>query len=91
GIILAELDEVAATSGPTILTPQGRFARSVQIVSTPTSNESGLSIIDQIAALSALDTPDTHQLHEIYQSDSRLRMDGTLLSFVNGEPVEITL
>jgi hypothetical protein len=91
GIILAELNEVAATSGPTTMTPQERFARSVQTVSTPTSNEPELSLIDQIASLSALDTPDTDQLHEIYQSDPRLRMDGTLVNFVNGKPVEITL
>lgn len=50
-----------------------------------------LSLLDEIASLSAEDVPDFDRLHARYESDSRLYVDGTLLSYVNGTMVEVNV
>ena len=49
-----------------------------------------LRALDEIAALSAGDVPDFDEVRRRYRADARLRLDGSFLSYVNGEmlPVE---
>jgi hypothetical protein len=50
-----------------------------------------LSMLDEVAALSAEDVPDFETLHVYYESDPRLYLDGALLSYVNGNMVEVQI
>jgi hypothetical protein len=52
-----------------------------------------LSALDQAAALTAGDVPDFDVVRHLYQSDPRFRVDGSILSYVNGQmvPVELPL
>jgi len=50
-----------------------------------------LATLDEVAALTAGDVPDFDTVHARYEIDSRLRVDGSLMSYVNGEMVEINL
>lgn len=50
-----------------------------------------LSFLDNLAGLTCGDVPDFEVVHTLYESDARLRMDGTLHSYVNGgmETIEL--
>ena len=48
-----------------------------------------LAMLDEVAALTAGDVPDFEAVRVRYESDARLRMDGTLLSYVNGKMVQV--
>jgi hypothetical protein len=48
-----------------------------------------LSLLDKVAALTANDVPELEAVHSHYKTDPRLHMDGTLLSFVNGNMIQV--
>lgn len=48
-----------------------------------------LSLLDEVASLSAADVPDFEALRSYYESEPRLFMDGNLLSYVNGNMVQV--
>lgn len=50
-----------------------------------------LKMLDEISVLTENDVPVFHQLQELYQHDSRLRLDDSCLSFVNGKMVSVNL
>jgi hypothetical protein len=50
-----------------------------------------LAVLDEVATLTAGDVPDFDRVRARYESDPRLRVDGTLLSYVNGDMVEISV
>jgi hypothetical protein len=50
-----------------------------------------LSALDQVASLSATDVPDFETLQACYKSDHRLHVNGSLLSYVDGDMVEIQI
>jgi hypothetical protein len=59
------------------------------ILNESLDNPDDLSMLDEVAALSAEDVPDFDALRSHYESDLRLHVNGSLLSYVNGEMVEI--
>ena len=61
------------------------------ILSEQIENPNDLALLDQVAALTADDVPDFESARKIYESDSRLFMDGKLLSFVNGNMVQVIM
>lgn len=48
-----------------------------------------LSMLDQVASLSAEDVPDFETLRACYESDPRLHVNGSLLSYVNGNMIQV--
>jgi hypothetical protein len=48
-----------------------------------------LSLLDKVAALTANDVPELEAVRSHYETDPRLHMDGTLLSFVNGNMIQV--
>lgn len=48
-----------------------------------------LAVLDEVAALTAGDVPDFDTVRARYDTDSRFRVDGSLMSFVNGQMVEV--
>ena len=50
---------------------------------------SDLDALDEIASLTANDVPDLDAVCSRYEADPRLHVNGTLLSYVNGEMVQI--
>ena len=54
-------------------------------------NPDDLRLLDEIADLTAAGAPELDAVRFKYQGDERLRMDGALLSFVNGEMVPVNL
>lgn len=50
-----------------------------------------LSMLDEVALLSAEDVPGIATLRACYESDPRLRVDGSLLSYVNGSMLEVQI
>jgi hypothetical protein len=50
-----------------------------------------LSMLDEIAALTALDVLEFETMRARYESDPRLHVDGTLLSYVNGNMVQVNV
>jgi hypothetical protein len=50
-----------------------------------------LSLLDQVASLSAEDVPDFDILHACYESDPRLHVNGSLLSYVNGNMIQVQI
>jgi hypothetical protein len=50
----------------------------------------GLSLLDSVAGLSAGDVPEFEALQATYENDPRLRMEGSLLSFVDGAMQRVT-
>jgi hypothetical protein len=50
-----------------------------------------LTLLDEVAAITASDAPTLELLLNNYQTDARLFMDGSLISFVNGEPIPVTV
>ncbi len=50
-----------------------------------------LAALDQAASLTAGDVPDFDAARTLYQSDARFRVPGSLLSYVNGQMIPVTL
>jgi len=50
-----------------------------------------LSALDAAAALTALDVPDPLRVRSAYESDTRLKMDGSLQSYINGKMVMVDI
>jgi len=61
------------------------------ILNEQLDNPDDLSLLDDIAALTANAVPDFETVRARYESDPRLRVDGKLLSYVNGNMVEISV
>ena len=61
------------------------------ILKEPLDNPADLSLLDKVASLSAGDVPDFETLHACYESEPRLRVNGSLLSYVNGHMVEVRI
>jgi hypothetical protein len=61
------------------------------ILTESLDNPDDLTLLDQAASLSAEDVPDFETLRRLYESDARLRVNGSLLSYVNGQMVEISV
>jgi hypothetical protein len=50
-----------------------------------------LALLDSIAGLTTQDVPDFETVRQRYEGDPRLRMDGNLLSYVNGQMVPLRI
>ena len=50
-----------------------------------------LAALDEIAALTANDVPEFESVRTRYESDSRLHVDGSLISYVNGNMVDVKI
>jgi len=61
------------------------------ILTEELDNPDDLAMLDDIAALTANDVPEFETVRARYESDPRLRVDGKLLSYVNGNMVEISV
>lgn len=61
------------------------------ILSENMADADDLRLLDEAAALTAVDDPDIDQSRALYETNPRLRMDGSLLSFVNGAMVEVRI
>ena len=61
------------------------------ILSEKIENLNDLVLLDEVAALTADDVPEFESARKTYESDPRLFMDGKLLSFVNGNMVQVIL
>jgi hypothetical protein len=59
------------------------------ILSESLDNPDDLAALDEVASLSAEDVPDFEALRSRYETDPRLFVDGSLLSYVNGDMVQV--
>jgi hypothetical protein len=59
------------------------------ILADSLDNPDDLAVLDEVAALAAEDVPEYEKLQSRYEKDARLRVDGNLLSFVNGSLVPV--
>lgn len=50
-----------------------------------------LAVLDEVAALTAGDVPDFDAVRARYESDPRFHVEGNLLSYVNGDMVQVSL
>jgi hypothetical protein len=50
-----------------------------------------LAALDEMAALTANDVPDFDAVRSCYEADPRFRVNGTLLSYVNGEMLQVNV
>jgi len=61
------------------------------ILSESLDHPDDLLALDEIASLTAADVPDFTEVCSRYETDPRLHMNGTLLSYVNGEMVQVSV
>ena len=61
------------------------------ILSKSLDDPSDLTLLDEAAALTSDDVPEWERVRALYESDSRLRVDGSILSYVNGEMISIAI
>jgi len=61
------------------------------ILSESLDDPSDLALLDEAAALTSGDVPEWEQVRALYENDPRLRVDGSILSYVNGEMISIAL
>ena len=61
------------------------------ILSEALDNPDDLAMLDEVVALTAGDVPEFEAVRTRYESAPRLYVNGSLLSYVNGEMVEISL
>ena len=61
------------------------------ILSESLDDPSDLTLLDEAAALTSDDVPEWERVRALYESDSRLRVDGSILSYVNGEMISIAI
>jgi hypothetical protein len=61
------------------------------ILTETLDNPDDLAALDEVASLSAVDVPDFETLRRLYESDRRLRVSGSILSYVDGKMVEVNV
>ena len=61
------------------------------ILSEQLDNSDDLSMLDEVAALTAGDVPNFEAMRSLYESDPRLHVSGSLVSYVNGNKVEVSM
>ena len=61
------------------------------ILNEQIDNSNDLSMLDEVAALTAGDVPDFEAVRSRYESDPRLHVNGSFLSYVNGNMVEVSM
>ena len=61
------------------------------ILSESLDDPSDLSLLDEAAALTSGDVPDWERVRALYENDPRLRVDGSILSYVDGEMISIAI
>jgi hypothetical protein len=61
------------------------------ILSEQPDNPNDLSMLDEVAELTAEDVSDFDAVRSWYESDPRLHVNGSLLSYVNGNMVEVSV
>ena len=61
------------------------------ILNEQLDNPDDLAALDEIAALTAGDVPEFEVVRSRYESDPRLHVDGTLVSYVNGNMVHVNI
>jgi hypothetical protein len=61
------------------------------ILNEQLDNPEDLAALDEIAALTAGDVPEFETVRSRYESDPRLHVNGSLLSYVNGNMVEVSM
>lgn len=61
------------------------------ILTESLDNPDDLAVLDEVASLSAGDIPHFETLRTRYESDSRFRVDDTLLSYVNGNMIQVSV
>jgi hypothetical protein len=61
------------------------------ILNEQLDNPDDLSLLDKVAALTANDVPEFEAVRSRYETDPRLFMDGKLLSYINGNMVQINM
>ena len=61
------------------------------ILNEQIDNSNDLSMLDEVAALTAGDMPDFEAVRSRYESDPRLHVNGSFLSYVNGNMVEVSM
>ena len=61
------------------------------ILSEQLDNSDDLSMLDEVAALTAGDVPNFEAVRSLYESDPRLHVSGSLVSYVNGNKVEVSM
>lgn len=54
-------------------------------------NPNDLTVLGEVAGLTAGDVPNFDTLRARYETDPRLRVDGSLMSYVNGEMVAVAV
>jgi hypothetical protein len=59
------------------------------ILAEALDNPDDLAALDEMAALSAGGVPDFETVRARYETDNRFRVNGTLLSYVDGSMVEV--
>ena len=61
------------------------------ILNESLENPDDLAVLDKVASLSAEDVPDFEILRSLYESDPRLHVGDSLLSYVDGKMVEVSM
>jgi len=61
------------------------------ILNEQMDDPSDLAVLDEVAALVTGDVPDFDTVRARYETDPRLRVDSVLLSYVNGNMVQVTV
>ena len=61
------------------------------ILSEALDDPSDLALLDEAAALTSGDVPDWERVRALYENDPRLRVDGSILSYVDGEMISIAI
>ena len=61
------------------------------ILSESLDDPSDLALLDEAAALTSGDVPDWERVRALYENDPRLRVDGSILSYVGGEMISIAI
>ena len=61
------------------------------ILSESLDDPSDLTLLDEAAALTSDDVPEWERVRALYENDPRLRVDGSILSYVNGEMISVAI
>ena len=61
------------------------------ILSDALDDPSDLALLDEAAALTSGDVPEWERVRALYENDPRLRVDGSILSYVNGEMISVAI
>ena len=61
------------------------------ILNEEINDENDIALLDKVAELTQNDVPEFEKVRSCYESDPRLHMNGKLLSYVNGNMVEVNI